>query len=137
MSEPVPMTEAELVKTLRSLLDDAQGRVVSEEVKSHGRARTDLTLWDGECLVGIEAKLRDWNRVISQAVLNRQCYDRSYLAMWSSSISEAIISEASRFGIGVIALSSLEMEVVVDAKQQDPIPELRQRLIQSLDERVA
>jgi hypothetical protein len=121
---------------LRTGLAGGESGVIVEELKSHGRARTDLTLWDGECLIGIEAKLRDWKRVISQAVLNRLCYDRSYLAMWSSVISEAVIEEASRFGIGVIALDADGIEVLLDAQRQDPIPELRQRLIQSIDEAI-
>lgn len=129
--------EAELVQAIRCELEAKRGLVVLEEVRSHGRARTDLMFWDGETLVGIEAKIRDWSRVIGQAVLNQQCYDRSFLAMWSAAISETVLAEASRFGVGVLAVGDLGMEVVLDAKHQPPIPELRKRLIDSVEPRVS
>lgn len=125
-------TEVDLVRQLKESLEQS-GYVVSEEVPSHGRARTDLVLWDGEILIGVEAKLRDWGRVIGQAALNRQCVDQSYLAMWSSAISDMILAEAARFGIGVMSLGDGGAQVVLQPTHGGPIPELRQRLIGALE----
>jgi hypothetical protein len=125
------LTEADFVRELRFSLERANC-IVRAEVPSHGRARTDLILWDGECLIGIEAKLKDWGKAIGQAVLNKQCVDQSYLAMWSSAISDAVLSEAARFGVGVMALSELGMRIVLQADHERPIPELRDRLIHGL-----
>lgn len=127
----VARTEADLVHQLITSLKQG-GYVVRQEVPSHGRARTDLILWDGECLIGVEAKLRDWSRVIGQAVLNRQCVDQSYLAMWSSAISDALLTEAARFGIGVMSLSDGGMQILLQPTHGNPIPELRERLIGAL-----
>lgn len=126
----LPRSEAELVDVLRAHLVAMGSLSIAQEVRSHGRARTDLILWDGESLVGIEAKLRDWIGGVGQAALNRLCYDRSYLAMWDTAISDALIEEAERFGLGVLVVDHLGVSVLLGARQQTPIPKLRERVIE-------
>lgn len=95
------------------------------EIRSHGRARTDiLMLWGGE-LSGVEVKLSDWRRALAQAVLNRYCVDRSYIAMWGSVISENVVREAHRHGVGVISVTDDEIVIVSDAPRTDPLSSLR------------
>lgn len=122
-------TEAELVGTLRGYLTEP-GHIVLEEVRSHGRARIDLLLWDGECLIGIEAKLRDWNKAIGQAALNRQCVDRSYVAMCSQNVTTTLLAEAARFGLGVMSVDAEGATVALHPDHGDPIPELRHRIFE-------
>jgi hypothetical protein len=126
-----PSSEAHLVAALRAYLVGEGFEAIAEEVRSHGRARTDLIVWDGLTLVGIEAKLRDWGRVVSQAVLNRVCYDQSYLAMWADSISGAMLQEAKAYGIGVLAVDPVGVSVIMLPSEQSPIPALRRRVIEA------
>ncbi len=99
------------------------------EVRSHGRARTDLLFLDGAELVGVEVKRADWRRAVAQAVLNRYCFDRSYIALWSTVISDAVIAEARHRGIGVLSVSRQAVHVVEEAAKARPAPALRERVL--------
>ena len=99
------------------------------EVRSHGTARTDIVVLLGAEVIGIEVKVAAWKRGLAQAAFNRFCVDRSYIALWTAGeIKETIIAEASRLGVGVIAVSEATIRVVLDAPLASPTPCIRRRM---------
>jgi hypothetical protein len=91
----------------------------------------DLLVFDGVDLVGIEAKLSDWRRALAQAVLNRYCVDRSYVALWASKVSPEVVEAAMSFGVGVLSVNDERVDVSHEAPRSSPTGALRQRLLQT------
>jgi hypothetical protein len=111
-----PTTERELVDAIiRGAAEIWPGAEYNREVRLHGRARTDVVVSCRDEVVAIEAKLYHWQRAIGQAVLNRYFADRSYVAMWAERITQAIQSEASAYGVGLLAVRETGVEVIKEA----------------------
>lgn len=53
-------------------------------------------------LIAVEAKVRDWRRALEQARLNRWFASVSCVLMPTSSVHEAVIDQATAYGVGVI-----------------------------------
>ena len=72
-------TEADLVAELRSNVPGLWGVNATSrtEVRCHDQASMDILVRTPTALIGIEAKLSDWNRVLTQAYLHRYCVDYS------------------------------------------------------------
>jgi hypothetical protein len=129
----IPLTELEIVETLLTHLRNDAGDIVwAREARSHGRSRADVVLlWDAE-VVAIEVKRTDWKRAVLQAVLNRYCADRSFIALWVSRVSDDVLEEASRRGLGVISVAPDSVRVVQEAPIGRPDPRIRSRLLDQL-----
>lgn len=112
---------------------------VGQEVRSHGRCRTDacaLIRQNGgheALLVGVEAKLFDWSRAIAQAAMNRYAVDASFISVPTGRISDALLHEAERHGVGVLAVSTRALEVALAGVVGEPDPVLRVRVLGQLD----
>jgi hypothetical protein len=102
---------------------------LAREVKSHGRFKTDVCLYADGSILAIEAKLFDWRRALGQARLNTYYADRSYIALWQAQITDGIVIEASRHGVGVIGVSRSRIEVVHSNAVSQPDPVLRTRVL--------
>jgi len=98
------------------------------EVRSHGRSRTDVVFLAGDEVIGVEVKMTDWRRAIFQALLNRYCVDRSYIALWTGRVTTNVLSEAIQWGVGVLAVSATSIEIVRAAPPNQPEPALRNRI---------
>lgn len=114
-------------------------RAAGFEVKSHGRARTDVCvtvrdLHDSspDVLVGIEAKLASWQRALRQAVLNRFSVDLSMIALPAYRVTDAVIEACWNEGVGVLAVDPKWLHVVVPATLANPDAALRQRTLDQL-----
>jgi hypothetical protein len=114
-------------------------RAVGFEVKSHGRARTDVcvTLRDlhdssPDVLVGVEAKLATWQRALRQAVLNRFSVDLSMIALPAYKVTGAVIEACWDQGVGVLAVDQKWLHVVVPATPAKPDAALRQKTLDQL-----
>lgn len=114
-------------------------RAAGFEVKSHGRARTDVcvTVRDvhdssPDVLVGVEAKLASWQRALRQAVLNRFSVDLSMIALPTYKISDAVIEACWHQGVGVLAVDQKWLHVVIPAIQSYPDAALRQKALDQL-----
>ena len=123
-------TEADLVTELRSNVpvlwgDDATSTI---EVRCHDQASMDLLVRTPTTLIGIEAKLSNWNRVLAQAYLHRYCVDYVYVAMPACGVTEARLLEARRFGIGVIAVDNTATNIEHEAVRTRPSKRIRRRL---------
>ena len=130
-----PSSEKELVLLIRNNLG-VLGADISwaDELKSHGRARTDIALLVDSDLVAVEAKLHDWHRGIAQAALNRIWFDRSYVALWFETITGQVESEARRHGVGLIAIHEEGIVVHRRAPRSRPSRFMRRHVMQNLQE---
>lgn len=134
-------SEAALIAvTARRLRNDWPTRAIGLEVRSHGRARTDICVRvrdlceaiGSDLVVGIEVKLTDWNRALRQAALNRYAVDASMIAMPASRLNETIVRAADDYGVGVLALRPRAIEVVVPATASCPDAALHARIVAQL-----
>lgn len=131
---PRPASESDLIATLLAHFAGSGVVAMDVEVQSHGRARVDIAYFDGRDLVGVEAKLADWKRAIAQAVLNRVCFDRSYIALWHTLVSDAVVAEARRFGLGVLAVTKDTVDVAKPAPRAQPGATLRRAVLAKIRE---
>ena len=105
-----------------------------EEVCSHGTARTDIALLCDDILIGIEAKLTDWQRAIVQGLRNRYCVDRSYIAIWDGGYVDSACATAQRFGLGVFVVGTQGVRLACESELNEPEHELRSRMVSQLKE---
>lgn len=126
-------TEASLVSDLLNYVPQLWGEqaVCKVEVRCHDQARMDLLVSTPSRLIGIEAKLSHWNRVLAQAYLHRYCVDLVFIAFPAERITEARRLEASRFDIGVIAVARDSADIVQEATLLQPGRRIRQMLADS------
>lgn len=142
---PAPMTsrhmsEAALVDQLaRRMRVQWPLRALGFEVKSHGRARTDVCvavrdLHDSspDVLVGVEAKLASWQRALRQAVLNRFSVDLSMIALPAHKVTDAVADACWDQGVGVLAVDQKWLHVVLPAAPANPDAALRQKTLDQL-----
>lgn len=134
------ISEAALVDQLaRRMRAQWPLRAVGFEVKSHGRARTDVCvavrdLHDSspDVVVGIEAKLASWQRALRQAVLNRFSVDLSMIALPAYKVTDAVIDACWGQGVGVLAVDQKWLHVVIAATPANPDSALRQKTLDQL-----
>ena len=98
-------TEADLVTVLRDNVpvlwgDDASSMV---EVRCHDQASMDILVRTPTTLIGVEAKLSNWGRVLAQAYLHRYCVDYVYVAIPARGVTDERLVEAGRFGTSTVA----------------------------------
>lgn len=124
-------TEQELVDRLVDWLkaaSDGRGHV-AREVRSHGSCTADVTVvFDGQLIV-IEAKIDKWRDAIGQATLNRVCSDRSYVALPPESISEAVMSVAREWSLGVLEVLPSSIRVREQAPSVIPSTVVREKML--------
>lgn len=133
-------SEAELVEQLvRRIRAQWPLRAVGLEVKSHGRARTDvcvalrdLNTTSPDLLVGIEAKLSSWRRALHQAVLNRFSVDLSMIALPAYRVTDVVVDACWDQGVGVLAVDPKWLHVVIPAVPASPDAALRDRAFEQL-----
>ena len=130
---PMPATEAEIVNSLVANIGQfGSVTAVGLEVPSHGRSRADVAAVVDDELVLVEAKRTAWQRALAQAALNRLCSDRSYIALWSGRVTEAIKDEASRLGVGVLSVNETTLVIELEATPKLPRSIVRQKIIDRL-----
>lgn len=133
-------SEADLVDAIARLFRRQWPvRALALEVRSHGRCRTDASMLVGgphgapRLLVGIEAKLADRARAVAQAAMNRYCVDASFVAMPAGRVTDVLLADAARHGVGVLAVSARRLDVALPALTGSPDPALRDRVLTQLD----
>lgn len=129
--QSAPESERELVDLMLRHVRRAFGRRtrLAREVKTHGRFKTDVCLYADGSILAIEAKLVHWQRALGQARLNTFYADRSYIALWQSRLTDGIVLEANKYGVGVIGVSRSGIAVVDSSFASKPDPALRTRVL--------
>jgi hypothetical protein len=93
---------------------------VKREV-SHYEKRIDVVAYCPivQELTAIEAKSRDWQRALQQAMLNLTATDYSYIAIWSESAHRVCLGLLDEFGIGLIVVGTSwgSVDRVVEARR--------------------
>ena len=64
------------------------------EVSCHDRARVDLCIRTSDQLIGVEAKLHDWQQAVVQAYLHASCFDESYIVLPAAKVRQHVVAEA-------------------------------------------
>lgn len=120
-------TEASLVYDLCSRVSDLWGEDATSrvEVRCHDQARMDILVRTPPDLIGIEAKLSHWNRLVAQAYLHRYCVDFVFVAFPAKSLTEQRLRDAARFDLGVVAVDSSSTHIIQEAIRVQPSPRLR------------
>lgn len=82
-----------------------------------GRKRVDLVgLTCGDEIVAVEFKVRDWKRVIWQALINQLFADFSYIAVWHTAMNTPDLLYLRQRGIGVVSVNECGARTVRRAK---------------------
>lgn len=93
----------------------------------------DIVALNDTDVITIELKSKDFSRGIRQANRNCDFADYSYLAMWSSNISEALIERADNTEIGLIAIDG-DVKFVSPAERNAPNEYVCNRIREHLKE---
>ena len=111
------VTERRIVDVLVSYL--RAHYVVAREVK-HYEKRIDVASIPitGGAVSTYEAKVADWSRALSQAIVNLAAGDRAYIAMYSKNVHRVRLDSLHEYGIGLISVGSKwgEVEEILAAK---------------------
>lgn len=104
--------------------------VLIQNVRKDNRVRRELPVYErridlalicsksGE-VWAIEAKIADWTRAISQAIVNLASSDRSFIAIYSKNVHLVDLTLLRKHGIGLISVGSRweEVETVLHAER--------------------
>lgn len=115
---PQRITERRLVDVLISFL--REHHIVGREIR-HYEKRIDIVTIksDTDELWAIEAKISDWTRAISQAIVNQATSEKSYIALHSKNVHRVPPTILEQFGIGLISVGTKwgEVEIIKEAKR--------------------
>lgn len=111
-----------------SLMDPVLGlfcesaQMVAYEVPI-GWRKIDLLVFQKEASrwTAVELKVRDWKKALSQAMVNHIVADRSYVALWHTSVPNALakVSIFEHYRVGIIAVHATHAEVVLQFDYND------------------
>ena len=89
--------------------------------------RIDYVCIDDDEIIAIEAKVKNWQKALRQAITYRICADKVYIALWHDFISrvESKKDIFSNFGVGILEVDGC-VRVILEAKklsytQQTPV----------------
>ena len=123
------------------LVSDLRKRcLVAREVK-HYEKRIDVAALPFLCddLVTYEAKIADWTRALSQAIVNLAAGERAYIAMYKKNIHRVPMETLVAYGIGLVSVGSKwgEVEEILEAKSSPYLNRLAsQRIRQQIEPKV-
>ncbi len=111
------ITEKRIVDVLVS--DLRKRCLVAREVK-HYEKRIDIAAlpFADNDLLTYEAKITDWARAISQAIVNLAAGERAYIAMYNKNVHLVPKDTLIAYGIGLVSVGSKwgEVEEILEAK---------------------
>jgi hypothetical protein len=67
-------------------------------------------------IIAVELKLKNWKRVLRQAMLNRFCSNKSYAAIWYEYAKNVKLDWFEKSGIGLLLVFEDRVEEVVEPK---------------------
>jgi hypothetical protein len=110
------IAEEKMLSPARGLFSPAEYWATPEA--PFGRKRIDLLLIPRHDIqwIAIELKVRDWKRALWQAAINAQLVDRSFVALWHTSIkaAEKELALFRHYGVGLIVVQGRDASIVAD-----------------------
>ena len=98
------VTEKKIVDVLVNYFSSSY--TVKREVE-HYQKSIDLIMYNGSNrITAIEAKVEDWQRSVSQAIVNLTVCDYSYIAIHKKYIHRVSLSRVRKNGLGLISVGS-------------------------------
>lgn len=108
--------ETELLEPVLALFASTSYQTLLEAKLS--RKRIDLLLIPNgdRPWISVELKVRNWKRALWQAAINTQLSDRSYVALWHTTVRAALDKQYlfESYGVGIISVSNGSAEVVLE-----------------------
>lgn len=112
------VTERRIVDVLMCALRDSHH--VGREVK-HYEKRIDLVAMCSTSreLWAIEAKVENWGKALSQAIVNLAATERSYIAMYEGFVHRVPLDFLKEHGIGLISVGTKwgDVQVLLEADE--------------------
>lgn len=97
--------------------------------------RIDIVVPDGDELIAIESKVKNWRKAFRQAISYRLCADRVYIAMWHEFAHRVDEDLLTSHGIGLIVVGD-ETRVAIDSERMWEVhSSVRRRVLEHLGER--
>lgn len=128
MRTPLP-AESQLLSPVLAMFEVSGYRAVLEAKLS--RKRIDVLLIPNEVglWVSIELKVKDWKKALWQAAVNTQLSDRSYVALWHTTVQCALGQENlfRSYGVGIISVSATGAVVVLESVSLSRSTRIRQQ----------
>jgi len=110
--------EKEIYPQIESYLEN-EGFNYSREVKFLTR-HIDLVCVNGEKIIAIEVKIKDWKRALQQALTCRLCAHEVYVAMWHEFTHRVPVELFGEYGIGLMSVDGT-VNMVKKAKESSII----------------
>jgi hypothetical protein len=95
---------ADLLRSVSAL--QAAGFLWESTNLVHARKLADIFL--ARQIIAIEAKMTDWRRAVDQAIANTWFASHSYILLPDRPLGQAVLTEAARFGVGVLTFDGVE-----------------------------
>jgi len=133
--DKVPFREDELRNPVEGLFP-ANEFVVKREVP-FGLKRIDLIFKskrNGQDIIAVELKLRNWKRAVWQAVHNRQIATYSYIALPEATAPPVDISLLNSLGVGLIVTDMKKARVLLPAQRSKYVNERLAKEVSSIVE---
>jgi len=127
------LKEEDLREPIRTFFR-GKGYEVFDEVKLFARG-IDVVAKQGNIIISVELKLRDWRRAVAQACLDLRVSDYAFVAMPRKAIenNDELRRECVRLGAGLLAVDGGEVKQVLQPVISGRIqPLLRQRFLAKL-----
>lgn len=93
------------------------------------RRRMDLVCLEGNELVAIEVKVKNWKRALQQAVVYRLCADKVWVSIWHKNVHNIEKGLFDKYGIGVLNIKKEGIRVVKKPKKVKIVDEYVQKQI--------
>lgn len=94
--------EKEIYPQIESYLEN-EGFDYFREVQFLNR-HIDLVCVNGEKIIAIEVKIKDWKRALQQALTCRLCVHEVYVAMWHEFAHRVPVELFGEYGIGLMSV---------------------------------
>ncbi len=131
----MPRREDELRGPVEGLFPEIE-YVVKREVP-FGLKRIDLVFKsksNGQDIIAVELKLRNWKRAVWQAVHNRQIATYSYIALPEATAPPVDISILNSLGVGLIVTDMKKARVLLPAQRSKYVNERLAKEVSSIVE---
>jgi hypothetical protein len=116
-------------RTILTILDTLSSTGFVKSTSKGYVSEYDLSILEGDRILAIEAKVKDWKSGVRQAMRYKEYADYSYLAIYEDHIKPCLkhLGVFEQLGLGLVGVSDQGLQVYLRAQQSD---------IQSLEDKL-